>query len=190
MTVKKAGGWLQKEITEVYENPWIRVTHEQVQNPKGTAGIYGVVHFKNRAVGVVPLDEEGNTWLVRQSRYPLNQFTWEIPEGGAAEGECTLTAGKRELQEETGLSASYWDELLRLHLSDSVTDEQAVVYVARGLMQGSPDLEDTEDIEVKRVALTEAVDMVMQGEITDAISVAALLKLAYINSSSVREIDV
>ncbi len=178
MGEQKVCGWQCKQVTEVYQNPWIRVTHEDVITPAGSDGIYGVVHFKNRAVGVVPIDDEGFTWLVRQSRYALGSYTWEIPEGGAAQEESPLEAGKRELAEETGLRAVQWRELLRMHLSNSVTDETAVVYTARGLTQGPCCHEDSEDIEVTRLPLSEAVEMVLDGRISDAISVAALLKVA------------
>lgn len=173
----KVGGWVQLSSECVYENPWISVHHQTVKTPSGADGIYGVVHFKGRAVGIVPIDEEGNTWLVRQSRYALNEFTWEIPEGGAALGESTLACAKRELEEEVGLRANHWEEIMQLHLSNSVTDEKAVVYVARDLWAGIQALEDTEDIEVKKLPLEEAIEMVLRGEITDAISVAALLRL-------------
>lgn len=181
MAVKKAGGWRRQAVTEIYDNPWIRVTHEQVITPAGTDGIYGVVHFKNLAVGIVPIDARGHTWLVRQSRYPLDQYTWEIPEGGAPLTEDPLAAARRELAEETGLVAAHWEELLHLHTSNSVTDERAVVYVARQLTQGPSAPEDTEDIEVRRLPLTEAIAMALSGEITDALSVAALLKLALVS---------
>lgn len=174
----KIGGWQRKSTRCVYENPWIRVSHEEVITPGNTDGIYGVVHFKNTAVGVVPVDEDNHTYLVRQTRYTMNQYTWEIPEGGCPREEDTLAAVKRELREEVGLSAERWDKLQELQLSNSVTDETAVIYVARGLTQGEQTLDDSEDIEVQRLPLTEAIAMVERGEITDAISVAALLRLA------------
>lgn len=174
----KVGGWKTKSSAVVYENPWIRVNHEEVVTPKGTDGIYGVVHFKNTAIGVVPIDAEGNTWLVKQSRYTLNQFTWEIPEGGCPEGESPLNAAQRELEEEVGLLAGEWQQLLTLHLSNSVTDEVCYVFVARDLRPGIQQLEATEDIEVQKLPLREAIEMVKRGEITDGISVAALLRLA------------
>ena len=178
MPKDKVGGWKQLSVEEVYENPWIKITHEEVQTPSGTPGIYGVVHFKNRAVGVIPIDEEGNTWLVRQSRYTLDCFTWEIPEGGAPYGESMLEAAKRELEEETGLLAGQWRELMTLHQSNSVSDEMAKLYVARNLSQGIQQLEATEDITLKKMPIKEAIAMVKSGEITDALSVAGLQALA------------
>lgn len=178
MTTKKIGGWQTKTSTTVYENPWIKISHDEVITPKNTDGIYGVVHFKNTAIGVVPLDEAGNTWLVKQSRYTLNQYTWEVPEGGCPQGESPLAAAQRELEEEVGLVAKDWQQLMTMHLSNSVTDEFCVVFVARGLSAGQQQLEATEDIEVKKLPLTEAIAMVKSGEITDGISVAALLRIA------------
>jgi 8-oxo-dGTP pyrophosphatase MutT (NUDIX family) len=176
--MEKVGGWKTKTSTIAYENPWLKITHEEVVTPKGTDGIYGVVHFKNIAIGVVPIDDEGNTWLVKQSRYTLNQYTWEIPEGGCPHGEEPLDAAKRELEEEVGLQANDWQQLMTMHLSNSVTDEFCVVFIARGLFAGTQALEPTEDIEYKKLPLTEAIDMVQRGDITDAISVAALLRIA------------
>lgn len=178
---EKVGGWKTKSSQCVYENPWIKVSHEEVITPKGTDGIYGVVHFKNTAVGVVPIDEQGNTWLVKQSRYTLNQYTWEIPEGGCPEGESLEAAARRELEEEVGLQAREWQPLIALHPSNSVSDEYCQVFVARDLYPGRQQLEATEDIEVKKLPLREAIDMVLRGEITDSISVAALLRLAVDN---------
>lgn len=175
---EKVGGWKTKTATPVYENPWIKVSHHEVLTPKGTEGIYGVVHFKNTAIGVIPIDNDGNTWLVQQSRYTLNQYTWEIPEGGCPQGESPLAAAERELEEEVGLRADRWEELMRLHLSNSVTDELCVVFIARDLSFGQQALEATEDIVVKKLPLMDAIDMVKRGEITDGISVAALLRVA------------
>lgn len=169
------GGWKKLTSKLVYENPWIQIFHEDVITPKNTQGIYGRVHFRGQAVGVIPLDEYDNTWIVKQSRYTLNQFTWEIPEGGAATDEDPLDCARRELKEETGLSAEHWRPILTLHTSNSVTDEKATVFLATGLTHGSQALESTEDIEVKKISLRDAIQMVERGEITDAISVAALL---------------
>jgi 8-oxo-dGTP pyrophosphatase MutT (NUDIX family) len=175
---EKIGGWKVKSSRIAYENPWIKVTHDEVITPKGTDGIYGTVHFKNIAIGVLPIDDHGNTWLVKQSRYTLNQYTWEIPEGGCPEGEDPINAARRELEEEVGLKATEVIELMRMHLSNSVSDELAIIFIAKGLSAGQQALESTEDIEYKKMPLTEAIEMVKRGEITDSISVAALLRIS------------
>lgn len=174
-----AGGWQCLSSEQRYDNPWICVTHEEVITPGQTKGIYGRVHFKNKAVGIIPLDVEGNTWLVRQSRYTLDCYTWEIPEGGAPEGEELLVAAQRELEEETGLRARKWRLLRSLHQSNSVTDEYGEIFVAQDLYAGEQNLEATEDITVRKLPLKQAVEMVLNNEITDSLSVAGLLHLAY-----------
>jgi len=171
-------GWRTRASTPVYENPWISVSHHDVITPAGTDGIYGVVHFKNTAIGILPLDADNHTWLVRQSRYTLGQYTWEIPEGGCPTGEEPLAAAQRELEEETGLKAANWQPLMTMHLSNSVSDEKALVFLARDLSAGVQALESSEDITLRRLPLADAVAMVLSGEITDAISVAALLRAA------------
>ena len=177
-TQTRKDAWQLKSKTMVYENPWIEVSHHNVVTPTGTEGIYGVVSFKNHAVGILPIDEKGGTWLVRQSRYPHDCYTWEIPEGGAPKGEPLLAAAQRELQEETGLQAEHWQSWLELQTSNSVTDELATIYLAQGLTQGDTALEATEDITVQYLPIKEAVAMVYRSEIVDAMSVAALLKVA------------
>lgn len=172
---RQRGPWRQLDRQLVYENPWIRVTHENVLTPAGTRGIYGVVHFHSRAVGVVPLDAEGCVWLVKQFRYTLDQYSIEIPEGGSPFDEGLLETAQRELREETGLTASEWTHLLDLHTSNSVTDESGAIFLARGLTEGEMALEVTEDIEVLRVPLTEAVDWIFAGRITDSLTVMGLL---------------
>ena len=161
-----------------YSNNWIEVTEYQVINPGGGKGIYGKVHFKNIAIGVIPIDHDNNTWLVGQYRYPLDEYSWEIPEGGAPLGEDPLNAAKRELKEETGMSAKKWTLLTKLHTSNSVTDEVGYVFLAEDLEHGDSELEETEaDLKVKRIPLHEAVDMVIRGEITDSMSMIGLLKV-------------
>ena len=162
----------------VWENDWMGVYEDDVINPGGGRNLYGHVRFKNRAVAIVPLDDEHNTWLVGQQRYTLGAWSWELPMGGAPLDEDPLDAAKRELREETGLTATDWSELMRLHTSNSITDEIGVVFVARKLTQGATAFEETEDLEVRKLPLTDAIAMARRGEITDAISVAALLRLA------------
>ncbi len=158
----------------VYENPWINVTEFQVLNPSGGKGIYGKVHFKGIAIGVIPLDEEFNVYLVGQYRFVLDQYSWEIPEGGSEMKEDPLAAAKRELKEETGLVATDWSRLLIMHLSNSVSDELAIIYLARKLEKQSAMPEETESLTVKKIPFGEAVSMLESGAITDSISVAAI----------------
>ncbi|WP_295800170.1 NUDIX hydrolase [Mucilaginibacter sp.] len=160
-----------------YDNPWISLTEYKVINPSGNPGIYGKVHFKNLAIGVLPLDDEMNTYLVGQHRFPINQYSWEMPEGGGPVGTDPLDSAKRELLEETGLKADTWTELQRLHLSNSVSDELSVLYVARGLKQFEAEPEDTEQLIIKKLPFTELYSMVCNGEITDAMTVAAVLRV-------------
>jgi 8-oxo-dGTP pyrophosphatase MutT (NUDIX family) len=162
-----------------YENKWISVTEFQVINPSGGKGIYGKVHFKNKAIGIVPVDQEMNTWLVGQYRYTLNEWSWEIPEGGGPFNEPPVEAAKRELQEETGLRAEHWTNILRFHTSNSVTDEEGFIFLAEGLTQGDAALEETEaDMKIRKLPLKDAVQMVMEGKITDGLSVMGLLTVA------------
>jgi 8-oxo-dGTP pyrophosphatase MutT (NUDIX family) len=159
---------------EVYENSWIRLTEFQVVNPSGGKGIYAKVHYKNMAVGVIPIDENWNIWLVGQYRFVISQYSWEIPEGGGRMDEEPLESAKRELMEETGLVAKEWTELMTLHLSNSVSDERAVIYLARNLIQQSPAPEETEQLVIKKLHFDEVVRLVESGEITDSMSVAAI----------------
>jgi 8-oxo-dGTP pyrophosphatase MutT (NUDIX family) len=162
-----------------YDNKWITVTEYQVINPSGGKGIYGKVHFKNKAIGVIPIDEDLNTWLVGQYRYTLNAWHWEIPEGGGTLDEDPVESAKRELQEETGLTAGSCQEIIHLHTSNSVTDEEGHIFLAEDLKEGSSSLEDTEaDLKVWKLPLQEALDMVLNGKITDGMSIMAILKVA------------
>ncbi|GGI27637.1 NUDIX domain-containing protein [Pedobacter mendelii] len=168
--------WQTLESEVKYDNNWIRLTEHQVINPSGGSGIYGEVHFKNFAIGILPLDEDYNTWLVGQYRYPLKAYSWEIPEGGGSLNKEPIESARRELLEETGMSAKNWKEIQRMHLSNSVSDELSIVYIASGLIQGISMPEETEQLIVKKLPFEEAYQMVLKGEITDSMSVAAILK--------------
>ena len=168
--------WKINHSKQIYSNNWISLTEHAITNPVGKPGIYGVVQFKNIAVGVLPVDEHYNIWLVGQYRFPLQQYSWEIPEGGASMGEDTLVAAARELEEETGLRATRYTKLVEMHLSNSVSDEYAIVYIAQGLSQHQPMPEETEQLLIKKLPFEAAYEMVENGEITDSMSVAAILK--------------
>jgi 8-oxo-dGTP pyrophosphatase MutT (NUDIX family) len=171
--------WTTLSIRKVYENRWIKVDEHQVINPSGGQGIYGKVHFKNKAIGIVAVDEENNTWLVGQWRYVLEEWSWEIPEGGGSFEDDPLDSAKRELREETGLAADHWKMIQRTHLSNSVSDEEGFIFLAEGLSQGNSELEETEaDMKVRKLPLREAVQMVIDGKITDSLSVMGLLAVA------------
>ena len=180
---------LSKEI--VYDNKWISVSHEEVVTPTDTNGIYGKVHFKNYAIGVIPIDADGNTYLVGQFRYAINEYSWEIPEGGGLleqdiltaakghrdKGESTLDAAKRELIEEVGLEAQTFTQICITNTSNSATDELAYIFVAQDLKLVESQPDETEQLQIKKLSLLSAFEMVMNGEIKDAISIIGILKL-------------
>jgi 8-oxo-dGTP pyrophosphatase MutT (NUDIX family) len=169
--------WQIVSQKEVYSNPWIALTEYQVINPSGNSGIYGKVHYKNIAIGIIPLDDEMNTYLVGQYRFATDQYSWEIPEGGGILGTDPLESAKRELLEETGLKAESWTEIQRLHLSNSVSDELCIIYLARNLQQFEPEPEDTEQLIIKKIPFEEVYNKVTSGEITDSLTVMAVLKI-------------
>jgi len=173
--------WTTLSSREVYDNNWIQIEEHQVINPAGGKGIYGKIHFKNKAIGIIALDENNNTWLVGQWRYPLNQWSWEIPEGGGPIHVDVLESAKRELKEETGIKANRWTMIQRMYLSNSVSDEECFLFLAEDLTQGESELEDTEaDMKVWKLPFDDALTMVLDGKITDSLSVMAILKVARI----------
>ncbi|MBV9868254.1 MAG: NUDIX hydrolase [Abitibacteriaceae bacterium] len=178
MSEKYSNPWQTTGSRDIYSNPWIAVREDAVIRPDGAAGIYGVVHYKNKAIGVLPVDAAGYIYLVGQHRYPLNIYSWEIPEGGCPVGEEPLEGAKRELLEETGLQADSWQILGTAQLSNSVSDEEAIYYLATDLHQGEAQPEGTEELRIKHIPFEQALQMVLDGEITDAISVMGILRYA------------
>lgn len=169
--------WKITSAELIYDNPWINLTEYQVINPSGNPGIYGKVHYKNIAIGILPLDDGLNTYLVGQFRFAMGQYSWEMPEGGGALDTKPIDSAKRELLEETGLKAQSWTEIQRLQLSNSVTDELSILYLARNLQQFEAEPEDTEQLIVHKLPFEEVYQMVCSGAITDAMTVAAVLKV-------------
>ena len=168
--------WKVNGAKEVYDNKWINVTEYDVINPSGGKGIYGKIHFKNLAIGILALDEQMNTYLVGQFRFAIDEYSWEMPEGGGPHGNDPLESAKRELLEETGLVAGQWKEMMRTHLSNSVTDELAIIYLAQGLTQETACPEETEQLLVKKIPFDEVFAMVENGKISDVMTVVAIMK--------------
>jgi 8-oxo-dGTP pyrophosphatase MutT (NUDIX family) len=171
---ERVGPWVRRSRATVYENAWIQVHHDEVARPDGSPGIYGVVHFRALAVGAVVLDDEGRVLLVGQHRYPLDRYSWEIPEGGAARDEEPLDGARREVAEETGFTARTWRELIRFTLSNSATDEEGVLFVATDLVAGPASPDPTEQLQMRWVDLQEALGMVASGEIHDVMTQVGL----------------
>ena len=171
MSTRKIGPWTVRSEKTIFENPWIGVIDHDVIRPDGVDGAYGVVTFKNLAIGVLPIDDDGHVWLVGQHRFPHDKYSWELPEGGGPLGAPPIDSAKRELAEETGYRAHYWAELSRFDISNSVTDERAICYLAWGLEPGEASPDPWEALELKRVSFTSLLDMVMNGEITDSLTI-------------------
>ena len=171
--------WKTLETKEIYDNPWITLEEHKVINPGGGEGIYGKVSFKNKAIGIIPIDENNFTWLVGQYRYTLNEYSWEIPMGGGPLDIDILESAQRELKEETGLTARKWEQIMRIHTSNSVTDEEGFIFLAEDLEEGDRELEESElDLKLWKVPFAVALDMVVKGKITDSLSIAGILKVA------------
>ena len=172
------GPWTRRSRRVAYENPWLTIWHDEVTQPDGVPGIYGVVHLANLAAGVLVLDDDDRILLVGQHRYALGTYSWEIPEGGVPAGETALKGAQRELREETGVEAADWRELARVHLSNSVSDELAILFVATGLTHGVAAPDGTEDLEVRWLPFADVLTMTLGGRITDAMTVITVERLA------------
>ncbi len=172
------GPWTRRSRRVAYDNPWVTVWHDEVERPDGSPGMYGVVHFANVAAGVVVVDDDDRVLLVGQHRYTLDVYSWELPEGGVPAGEAPLAGAQRELREETGVEADGWREIVRFHLSNSITDETGVIFAARSTRQGIASPEPSEELAVRWVAFDEALAMTADGRITDAMTIMGLQRIA------------
>ena len=172
--------WKTHQSEKVYESPWISVTKHDVTNPGGHPGTYSVVHFKNLAIGILPLDKDGNTWLIGQYRYPMEEYTWEIPEGGGKKDIPPLESAKRELKEETGITAKKWTLIQEMHLSNSATDEYCYLYLAEDIEIGEAEPEEDEDLRLIKIPFEQAYQLVCEGKLKDSLTVTAILKVKLI----------
>lgn len=179
-----SGPWVRRSRRVAYENAWLTIWHDEVTRPDGAPGIYGVVHFSHLAVGVLVLDDADRVLLVGQHRYALDAWSWEIPEGGVPDGETAVEGAGRELLEETGVEADDWRELARIHLSNSVSDELAVLFLATGLTHGTATPEGTEELDVRWLPFDEVLAMTLDGRISDAMTVVAVERLALLRARS------
>lgn len=168
--------WKTLNSEPVYDSPWIGITKHDVINPNGHPGTYSVVHFKNLAIGILPLDKQRNTWIVGQYRYPIKQYSWEVPEGGGHLDVAPVESAQRELLEETGITAGKWTKIQEMHLSNSASDEHCYLFIAEDLTFGESHPEDDEKLEVRTLHFDELYKMVCDGEITDSMTVTIVLK--------------
>ncbi|KJV05876.1 NUDIX domain-containing protein [Methylocucumis oryzae] len=169
------GPWQILSEHKVHESPWIRIDHYDVITPAGTNGTYTTVDFKNWAIGIIPIDDEGYTYIVGQYRFPLQDYSWEIPEGGGAKNTTLLASAQRELLEETGIRAKHWKMIYEFHTSNSVTNERAFIFLATDLEFGLAQPEETEQLSLRRIPFQELVTMVYNNEIKDSLTVIAVL---------------
>ena len=175
--IRPINPWTTLTTESKFETPWIKVEKHDVITPSGSNGIYGTVHFKNYAIGIIPIDNQMNTWLVGQWRYPLNAYSWEIIEGGGPLNVDPLESAKRELKEETGLSADNYQLICNMHTSNSVSDEYCFIYLATELSEGIAEPDENEQLKTIKVPFEEAFEMVMDGRITDSLSMIGILKV-------------
>ncbi|MFM7021766.1 MAG: NUDIX domain-containing protein [Flavobacteriales bacterium] len=180
MTDTNVNPWTVLKSQEVHDTPWIKVMKHDVLNPAGNPSIYSTVNFKNRAIGVIPLDENYNTWIVGQYRFPVKQYSWEIPEGGGDKNETPEESAKRELSEETGIEAKKWTKIQEFHMSNSVTDEHAFLFVAQELTFHNSHPDENEELAIRKLPFQELYEMVLKGEIMDSITVVAVFKTKYL----------
>ncbi len=175
--VERRGPWLIRSSRRAYDNPWIGVTEHQVTDPNGNPGLYGVCEVKSHAVGVVPIDADGHTWLVGQHRFPRDYYSWELPEGAGDAGEDPLVSAQRELREETGVTAGQWQALVEMDFSNALSDEVGYGFLAWDLKEGLAEPDAVEQLSVRRLPFADALEMAVRSEVRDAFSQVMLIKV-------------
>ncbi|MEO1039232.1 MAG: NUDIX hydrolase [Pseudomonadota bacterium] len=178
-TGERRGPWTIRATRIAYENPWMQVIEHDVLRPNGEPGLYGVMHPKQLAIGVLPVFANGDVPLVGQYRFAVEAYSWELPEGGGAFDAEPLDSARRELAEETGLSAAHWLEFLRFDISNSITSERAIAYLAWGLEQGDAMPDETEALANDRKPFAKVLAMAMDGRISDGFTLAMMAKADY-----------
>ena len=169
--------WRQLTSRRIYTNKWMAVREDQVRLPDGRETIYGVVDCGN-CVGVLPFVDGAHVLLVGQYRYVAERFTWEMPTGGVRPGESLEAAAQRELAEEAGRRAGRLTWISTYHTSKSVMNETAHLYLGEALAPAAHPPDDTEFIERRIFPFGEVLEMVRRAEITDSMTVIAVLHAA------------
>lgn len=173
---EESNPWIVKGVARPFANDWFGIDSCAVIHPGGAEGTYSVIRIRRLAVGVLPIEADGSVHLVGQWRFPLGRYSWEMPEGGAEPGEDTLACARRELAEETGLRAAALTPILEMDLSNSLTDERAIIYLAAGLTPGTANPDPTEVLRRRRAPFAEVLERACDGRIRDSMTVAAVLR--------------
>ncbi|MFC5371585.1 NUDIX domain-containing protein [Brevundimonas faecalis] len=168
--------WASHGDSVMIDTPWMQVTRHPATAPTGAAADYQVVRPKNVGTGVLPLHEDGTVTMVGQHRFALMRYSWEMPEGGAPMAEDPFDAVRRELAEEAGLAAEHWRAALDMDLSNSITDERAMTWVAWGLSAVPVDPDPTEVIVSVRVPFRDLLAEIERGAVRDSLTVATAYK--------------
>ena len=177
--------WKTKSSKVVYENPWLFVREDEVVTPSGREGLYAVVESKSPSVFVVPIDQDGYTYIVRQEHYTTREMAWQCV-AGRTDGEPAEVAAKRELLEEAGLRTGSVKLLSQARTATGTTTFQTTICIALDLEPDVSHFDKNEISEVKRVALSGAKEMILKGEIANTESIAAfLMAIAYIEQEKV-----
>lgn len=168
--------WTVRAVTQPFANDWFRIDSHAVVHPGGAEGVYSVIRARRLAVGVLPIEADGSVHLVGQWRFPLARYSWEMPEGGADPGEDARACAARELAEETGMTAAALTPILEMDMSNSLSDERAVIFLALGLTPGEARPEATEVLKRRRAPFLDALALAADGRIRDSMTVAALFR--------------